>query len=400
LTEVLLFEPVNRFIWIVAILVLFICGIIYLYVGHQKERSEEKILMKGCASLFIGMAITRIFFYFSDFHVIGTYSGHQYYGDYSNTTATYDLLLLAGYISGFIGITLFLLSFEIVTKRTKYILTITNVVFIVLTIINKNIFFIFVSIDMLIIILILIWLTKKSSKEFQDVAAFIMIGYIVYVVGTFLDTKAIKELNALYPTIPAFLMIIGAIIIISPTIIKPEKLSQSLIHWAILIIVTASLLILDIYFVLNYEIPILYRVGALIIVFIFFLILSYTVSRMIKIIKPQKDLGKVGEEKSEGIDILKIFTRPKRLTEEEVSFHKEKKICLVCKGKLSRILFMCPECDVLYCLKCSNALSDAENACWVCESPIDESKPVNLPEKIIEEQPEKNVIKYWKTKTN
>ncbi len=58
MTEVLLFEPVNRFIWIVAIFVLFICGLIYLYVGHKKERSEEKILMIGCASLFIGMAIT------------------------------------------------------------------------------------------------------------------------------------------------------------------------------------------------------------------------------------------------------------------------------------------------------------------------------------------------------
>jgi len=30
----------------------------------------------------------------------------------------------------------------------------------------------------------------------------------------------------------------------------------------------------------------------------------------------------------------------------------------------------------------SDALIDAENACWVCESAIDESKPVNLPERI------------------
>jgi hypothetical protein len=380
MTEVLLFEPVNRFIWVVAILVLFICGLIYVFVGHKKERSEEKIMMLGCASLFIGLAITRIFFYFSDFHVIGDYSGHYYYGDYANTTSTYDILILGGYISGFVGIGLFLLSFEIVIKRTKYVLTLTNVVFIILIIINRRIFFILVSIDMLIIVIILIWLTKKSSKEFKDVAAFIMIGYIVYVVGTFLDTRAIKELNVLYPTIPAFFMIIGAIIMISPTLIKPEKISQSLHHWVILIIIATGLLIFNIYFVFYFDIPILYRMGAIIILFIFFLILGYTMNRMIKIIRPQRAMKKPKETKADTIDILRVFTRPKKITEEEVSFHKEKKICLVCKGKLLRLLFMCPECDALYCVKCSNALSEAENACWVCESPIDESKPVNLPE--------------------
>ena len=30
----------------------------------------------------------------------------------------------------------------------------------------------------------------------------------------------------------------------------------------------------------------------------------------------------------------------------------------------------------LYCLKCSNTLVTLENACWVCEEPIDPSKPV------------------------
>ncbi len=80
--------------------------------------------------------------------------------------------------------------------------------------------------------------------------------------------------------------------------------------------------------------------------------------------------------------ILIIFTRPQKVTEEEVIFHRERKICLVCKGKLLRSIYLCPECDALYCIKCSEALSTMENVCWACYTPIDPAKPV----KIIKEQ--------------
>ena len=81
-----------------------------------------------------------------------------------------------------------------------------------------------------------------------------------------------------------------------------------------------------------------------------------------------------------------MFAKPQKVTEEEVSISKEKKICLVCKGKLARYnIFLCPECNTFYCSKCAHALSDLENACWVCEVPFDESKPVRLPEKKEEE---------------
>ena len=82
------------------------------------------------------------------------------------------------------------------------------------------------------------------------------------------------------------------------------------------------------------------------------------------------------EVKVEG-DLFRITKRPEQITEEEVSISKEKKICLVCKGKvLGHNVFICPECETFYCKKCSDALSNLENACWVCNSPIDKSKPV------------------------
>ncbi len=40
------------------------------------------------------------------------------------------------------------------------------------------------------------------------------------------------------------------------------------------------------------------------------------------------------------------------------------------------VLYMCPVCDALYCFNCSQAIADLENACWACNAPIDESKPV------------------------
>ena len=100
--------------------------------------------------------------------------------------------------------------------------------------------------------------------------------------------------------------------------------------------------------------------------------------------------------KEEFKEILGIFIKPEKLTEEEITFHKEQKICLVCKGKvLGFNSFIC-KCDALYCENCAQTLSDLENACWVCEAPFDELKPVKLHNEkedlfIVEEKPHKKI---------
>ena len=91
--------------------------------------------------------------------------------------------------------------------------------------------------------------------------------------------------------------------------------------------------------------------------------------------KPE-DIPTIKEIKVEE-SLFLISQRTSRLTEEEVSISKEKKICLVCKGKVSGYnIFICPTCDALYCKNCALALETLENACWVCNAPIDPSKPV------------------------
>ncbi|MFX1349578.1 MAG: hypothetical protein ACFE92_12995 [Promethearchaeota archaeon] len=75
--------------------------------------------------------------------------------------------------------------------------------------------------------------------------------------------------------------------------------------------------------------------------------------------------------------LFRIRKRPTEITEAEVTYYKEQKICLVCKGKVGGFnTYICTGCDVLYCEKCARALTNAENVCWVCEEPIDKSKPV------------------------
>lgn len=80
--------------------------------------------------------------------------------------------------------------------------------------------------------------------------------------------------------------------------------------------------------------------------------------------------------------LFRLYERPLQISEEEVIFHRDRKICLVCKGSVIRVSYICPKCNALYCLNCSEVLSNQENMCWVCNEPLDESKPTK-PHKII-----------------
>ncbi|MCK4384179.1 MAG: tetratricopeptide repeat protein, partial [Candidatus Lokiarchaeota archaeon] len=64
-----------------------------------------------------------------------------------------------------------------------------------------------------------------------------------------------------------------------------------------------------------------------------------------------------------------------QIVEEKVDVHKETKICMICKGDVTGYIYLC-ECDAIYCENCVKALIDLENTCWVCETPIDQSRPI------------------------
>ncbi len=66
-----------------------------------------------------------------------------------------------------------------------------------------------------------------------------------------------------------------------------------------------------------------------------------------------------------------------RVSEGEVTVYKGSQTCLVCKGGAEGYnVFICPNCKTIYCKTCAEAVTDLENQCWSCNSPIDASKPV------------------------
>jgi len=84
--------------------------------------------------------------------------------------------------------------------------------------------------------------------------------------------------------------------------------------------------------------------------------------------------------------LIRLIKRPSHISEEEISISKEKKICLVCKGKVGGFSFICDECGAFYCDNCAKAMLNLENACWVCNTPIDPTKP-SKPYKKEEKEP-------------
>lgn len=59
-----------------------------------------------------------------------------------------------------------------------------------------------------------------------------------------------------------------------------------------------------------------------------------------------------------------------RRTKEEVQVEKEKHICIVHKGKIVGTVYICPNCETYYCMKCATALKKKNENCWVCNSKI------------------------------
>ncbi len=62
-------------------------------------------------------------------------------------------------------------------------------------------------------------------------------------------------------------------------------------------------------------------------------------------------------------------------SEDKVPIHEERIICLVCKGDIVGFSYVC-ECDAIYCENCAKTITNLENVCWVCNAPIDKSRPI------------------------
>jgi len=394
MVDIIILDPVNRYLWAMATFILILCGIHYIYRGRKKEEMNDKRIMYGFGGFWLGLGITRILFYFSDFFIQGNYTGHIYTGVYSDKISPYyEIAVQGGYICWIIGMLLFFYEFERVISKTKYIFTLFNLCSVFLAFIlpfdlSRAFIYLLAVMNIFIILLILIWFSKRSSREFQAVSSLMLVGLFLFFIGWAADASVIKESNIIHPNIPPILIIVGALVAISPTIINPEAFSKSITNWTIFLVFNFILIVfvlmaaVGLNLLATYKLPFGFTILGWVICGLFIISIVYLIFRIIKLIKPPKVLGQYTIDEKEKLEFLKGFTKRKKITEEEVALYKEKKICLVCKGKIGGFnVFLCPKCDVLYCGKCAQVLSTLENICWICNTPLDETKPVRKIEK-------------------
>jgi parallel beta-helix repeat protein len=134
------------------------------------------------------------------------------------------------------------------------------------------------------------------------------------------------------------------------------------------------------------------------IIWVLIFIAIAALTTILGVVYTRKSRKKVRERESEFAELQKIKSE---LTEEDFLISKERRICLVHKGIIEGMNFVCPSCGALYCVKCYDAVKDLENACWSCGNPLDPQKPVKKLKKvedigISDEDVEKQDIKHKK----
>lgn len=376
MTEVMIWNPVELVFWGIALATLFIGAFICFYRGREKENYNEKIITYGVGGYFLGHLFYVIFIIVNYLYIDGAYRNVTFYGDIDKLNQNNVLFIKICIISFAIGYLLFLLSLEIILKFTKYILSIILSILIILIIITPNystffnIAMIAFMISNLSFIIILLYITKWSRFEFKAISSILIFGGALSAMGIILTRPDVKRINIIPLFIAPLCSILGALIILLPMIVNPESFLRAIIYWIICGILTIGLSVLILFYYIIGGMPVQHVINNIIITGVLVFILYDS----LKAIRTQTSKG-LPESKEELLNILGTFSKPPKITEEEVMFHKEQKICLVCKGKLLRSIYLCPSCDALYCKKCSDALSDLENACWVCNAPFDESKP-------------------------
>jgi len=369
-----IWDPTERLLTGIGMTFLFVCGIVYINRGRRREALQEKIMMVGFGSYFIGLTFQRLFGgYLGHFFVDGTLTNYKWVGSFDPPGDLFELLFKIDYVLWAIGAVLFILAFEIGIKKTKYILTIIQIPLIIFLIIlpydlSRNIQrYIMYPFSTSIIIASVVVIGKWSRFELKAISSVLFFGIVFLMMSSALVSKSVKVLDIL-PLLylsPIF-FIVGAVVVMLPLVIDLRHLS----HMFRFSLILGIIQIVSMFFLVSF---LIFQVESLTAI-LYIVILCAVIFLEIKSIKDIKSY-KAEEAQVTGPIILEMFTKPEKVSIEEVSVSKEKKICLVCKGKISGLNFICSDCGTFYCSKCSYALSDLENVCWACNTPIVSSKP-------------------------
>ena len=375
--SIIIFDPFNRFIWPIIITLLVIEGIYLIQKGLKNSSRSEKLIMVGYSFIFISFAISRILEYFSGYFLAGYYNNHTYISNIHNSAEIYGHLNFLSKIIWFMGIFLFFLIFDMVIQRTKFLPTIFNIFFFILILFEQTLFWLLLGLDICLFFILFVLFSKEASIKFQNITAFILIAFILFWLSSFIESKLVKQLGLVSPSYPMLLAFVG--VLISFSVIM---LADSFLILSLLLVFPFFISIFN--YNLHFEIFISFSIGFGI--FLSMIIFSFTrLIRYLKALELEEELVKKSEESHDLITAITTL-KPKKMTEEEITFYKEQKLCLVCKGKIIGFTYICINCEAMYCGKCAKALIQIENSCWACDSPLDKSKPIKKCEKVPSEE--------------
>jgi len=328
---VMIWDPLERFLWGIAITIAIMCGIYFIRIGKKREVFNEKIIMLGLASLPLGFAFSLLFTYFQVLQVPpapGNFSNNvfTFCGNYELSSWSYEVLGRLSYILLGIGGMFFVLAYDIIVKRTKYLLTIIFIIIIIIVIVTffldfewARIVFNFLLMPALIIFvpLVLYRFTKWSHLEFKAVSSFLLFGFILFMISLNLAKRAHKKLKVFPLFLSPLVLILGCCIILLPIIINPKVLSGALKYWVVFAVLTVPLFGYILYFEIKGAIEqkfeplfILESFGAFMYVYIlFFLVIKDIRSEIISV---SQEATK--EDEAYKADFLAMFTRPQQVS--------------------------------------------------------------------------------------
>ena len=323
--NVMIWDPFERLLWGCALTIAVMCGIYFIYIARKREVFKERIILLGLASLLLGFTFSLFFTYIKVLQLLGDFSDNIFIGIYKDNPA-YEFFGRLSYISLGIGGMIFVFAFEQIIKRTKYLLTISFIIVIILISIpidfnwTRGVFNYLLLMGLVIFVpLILFLYTKWSHLEFKSVSSFLLFGFLLFMLSLILAERGHKRLNV-YPLILSpLIFIIACCIIILPITINPKIVSRPLMYWLSFAILAFPLfiIIIIINIIKGPEIEPDFNQGftveiasAFLYVFIIFLFIIRDIRS--EMISESQETRKSDEDNK--TDFLAMFTRPQQVS--------------------------------------------------------------------------------------
>ncbi|MHA1148173.1 MAG: hypothetical protein ACTSR8_07990 [Promethearchaeota archaeon] len=378
----IIWTPLERVLWMLHISISLFGSVSYLKNAQRAENPNERRISLGFFLFMFLTSIGYIFIYLARFYQEGSFNGVAYVGTINDNLYPASIFIALGTSLYYLGMVIFIFAVESVKKQYKYTITILATFSFITTVIMRwltpeiSIIYTFaIGLLCLIFVFTFLYLTM-SIPEVQNMTLFMLTGYIIIVIGAGFQLPESLE-TGLYPTeLFPMLYIIGTIFMLLPLYIDADTFlkSKPVFFWGIFAVTATCMFSFALlFFFLTQIITYLIAIPGV------FTLLLMIISLNLKSRRLRKENENLMREVKEDVNVLNVFARAKKMTEEEVSISKEKKIYLVCKGKVARYnIYICPECNSFYHQKCAKILESQENACWACEAPFNESIPVKL----------------------